>query len=327
MSRWPGQTVAALGLVSVLLATLLGACSRDGFEVTATFDDVGDLQARHSVQMADVRIGEIRSVRLTDDFRAEVRMTIRPGRRVPARSVAVLRTTSLLGEKFVELRPEGDPAAGPFLRDGDVLAESIEAPELEFVAQEAITVLGAVVSNDVASLIETGAEAFGGRGGELRGLIEDLSAISSSLASRTTEIQRIIDGLDATTAQLAGDGDDLATLLTNLATATQVLADNRERAVTALDQLSRLARVQNDILVDYRADIERQIGQVDAILAVAAGETAELGLLVDWLEKFVVGTPTVIPGDFAQVYGWFIPEPQDTRPDGPAGNRPGVDLE
>jgi phospholipid/cholesterol/gamma-HCH transport system substrate-binding protein len=327
VTRTRGLRSAVLTVVTVLLAASLAGCSREGFEVTTTFDDVGDLQARHSVQMADVRIGEIRSVRLTEDFRAEVRMTIHAGRRVPRHSVAVLRTTSLLGEKFVELRPKGDPAAGPFLADGDVLRESIEAPELEFVAQEAITVLGAVVSNDVASLIETGAEAFGGRGPELRALIEDLAAISASLASRTTEIQRIIDGLDATTAQLAGDADDLATLLTNLATTTQVLADNRERAVTALDQLSRLARVQNDILVDYRADIERQIGQVDAILAVAAGETVELGLLVDWLEKFVVGTPTVIPGDFAQVYGWFIPEPQDTRPDGPAGNRPGVDLE
>ena len=103
-----------------------------------------------------------------------------------------------------------------------------------------------------------------------------------------------------------------------------MLADNRQRALTALDQLSRLARVQNDVLVKYRADIDRQIKQVDEILVVAAGQTAELSLLVGWLEQFVVGTPTVIPGDFAQVYGWFIPEPQDTRPDGPAGNRPGV---
>jgi phospholipid/cholesterol/gamma-HCH transport system substrate-binding protein len=314
-------------LAVVVSTTLLAACSDDGYVVTTTFDDVGDLQSRHSVQMADVRIGAIRSVRLTDDFRAEVRMTIDGGRRVPRDSVAVLRTTSLLGEKFVELRPQGDPGAGPYLRDGDVLDRSMEAPELEFVAEEAITVLGAVVTSDLAGLIETGAEAFGGRGEELAALIQDLAAISASLASRTDEIQRIIDGLDATTAQLAANGGDLATLLTNLATTTQILADNRHRAVQALDQLSRLARVQNDVLVRYRSDIDRQIDQVDSVLAVAAGETAELSLLVDWLGRFVTATPTLIPGDFAQVYGWFIPEPQDTRPDGPAGNREGVDLE
>jgi phospholipid/cholesterol/gamma-HCH transport system substrate-binding protein len=321
------RRLGAALIAVVAVASVLGGCGGDkGIVVEAVFDDVGDLQSRHSVQVADVRVGEIRSVRLTDDFRAEVRMALKPGQRVPKDSVAVLRTTSLLGEKFVELRPKGDPAKGPFLADGDVLAETAEAPELEFVAEQAITVLGAVVTDDLATLVRTGAEAFGGRGNELHAIIEDLAAISSSLASRTDEIQRIIDGLDKTTATLAAGGGDIAAMLTNLATTTQVLADNRNRAITALDQLSRLARVQNDVLVKYRDDIDRQIKQVDVVLGVAAGQTAELSLLVDWLDKFVAGTPKVIPGDFAQVYGWFIPLPQDTRPAGDAGDRPGVDL-
>ena len=319
------RRVASAVVAIILLALPMAACGGDdGYVIRATFDDVGDLQARHSVQMADVRIGEIRSVRLTKDFRADVTMTIHPGRNVPKDSVALLRTTSLLGEKFIELRPNGDPGAAPYLEDGDRLTRTDEAPELEFVAQEAINVLGSVVATDVAGLIESGAEAFGGRGEDLNALITDLAGISRTLASRTDEIQRIIDGLDATTVTLAASSGDIADLLTNLATTTQVLADNRQRALTALDQLSRLARVQNDLLVKYRSDIDRQIKQVDEVLAVAAGQTAELSLLVDWLEQFVVGTPKVIPGDFAQVYGWFIPEPQDTRPDGAAGTRPGV---
>lgn len=311
-------------LLAAVVAAPLAACGDDGFVVRATFDDVGDLQARHSVQLADVRIGEIRSVRLTEDFRADVTMTIHAGRNVPKDSVALLRTTSLLGEKFIELRPVGDPGAGPYLEDGDRLTNTDEAPELEFVAQEAINVLGSVVATDVAGLIESGAAAFGGRGEDLNALIADLADISRTLASRTGEIQRIIDGLDATTATLASSSGEIADLLTNLATTTQVLADNRQRALTALDQLSRLARIQNDLLVTYRADIDRQIKQVDEVLAVAAGQTAELSLLIGWLEQFVVGVPKLIPGDFTQVYGWFIPEPEDTRPDGPAGNREGV---
>jgi phospholipid/cholesterol/gamma-HCH transport system substrate-binding protein len=306
------RRTAAMIVALVVLASAFASCGRDrGYVVRATFDDVGDLQA-------DADVG------LTKDFRAEVTMTIERGRDVPRDSIALLRTTSLLGEKFIELRPNGDPAAGPYLQDGDRLAKTAEAPELEFVAQEAIDVLGSVVASDVAGLIEAGAASFGGRGEDLNALIADLAGISRTLASRTAEIQRIIDGLDATTATLAASSGDIADLLSNLATTTQVLADNRQRALTTLDQLSRLARVQNDLLVKYRSDIDRQIDQVDEVLAVAAGQTAELSLLVQWLEQFVVGTPKVVPGDFAQVYGWFIPEPEDTRPDGPAGNRPGV---
>ena len=310
MSR---RHLVGLGLAFAVLLPELSACSRDSVTVKATFDDVGDLQARHSVQIADVRVGQIRKIVLTDDFRAEVTMSLSPKHRIPRRSQALLRTTSLLGEKFIELRPEGEPDRGPFLVDGDVIDKTGEAPELEFVAQEAVEVLGSVVSTDVASLIETGALAFGGRREELSSLISDLSTISATFASRTAEINRIIDGLDSTSVTLAGGSDQIAGLLTNLAEATTVLSQNRERAIVALDKLTDLARVQGGFLDRYRADIDRQIKQVDAIVGVAVGSTGELSTLIDWLNRFTLGTPKVIQGDFTQVYGWFIPVDEDPR--------------
>ena len=317
-------TTRSLLLVVVIAALALGlsGCNRERTTITATFDDVGDLVPRHSVQVADVRVGSISRIRLTDDFRAEVTMALDPDVRIPKESQALVRTTSLLGEKFVELRPLGDPAEGPFLADGDVIRTARQAPELEFVAQEAVEVLGAVVATDVATLVESGAESFAGRGEDLHALLADLATISRTFASRTEEIGRIIDGLDQTTSTLAAGSAELEALFANLAETTQVLADNRERAIRALEQLSRLAAVQGDIMSRYRADIERQIAQVDAIVAVAAGQTAELGLVVDWLNRFVVGLPTVVVGDFTQVYGWFIPVEEDPRPQGPPGDNP-----
>lgn len=300
-------------VTAVLVVPGLSACSRDSVTVKATFDDVGDLQARHSVQVADVRVGRIRTIKLTDDFRAEVTMSLNPKHRIPKRSQALLRTTSLLGEKFIELRPETKPDRGPFLADGDVIAKTGEAPELEFVAQEAVEVLGSVVAGDVATLVETGALAFGGRREELRSLIGDLSTISATFAGRTAEINRIIDGLDSTTSTLAGGSDQIADLLTNLAQATTVLAENRQRAIVALDKLSDLARVQGGFLDRYRADLDRQIKQVDAIVAVAVTSTGEVSNLLDWLQRFTLGTPKVIQGDFTQVFGWFVPVDEDPR--------------
>src|SRR5207302_4490863 len=140
----------------------------------------------------------------------------------------------------------------------------------------------------------------------LRSLIGELSTISATLASRTNEIGRIIDGFDTTATALANGKGDLDGLLVNLADTTRVLADNRQRAVNALAQLSRLAGVQDEVLARYHADIDRQIKQVDAIVSVAAGQTNELGLLVDWLDRFTVAVPKVIPGDFTQVYLWVV---------------------
>lgn len=303
-------------VAAAVLAGALTACSgSDSITVTASFDDVGDLVSGHSVQVADVRVGRVTGIELTDDFKAEVTMSVRESAKVPRRSTAYLRTTSLLGEKFVELRPNDTdhPARGPYLRDGDRIEQTGEAPEIEFFAEEAITVLGAVTGDDIATLVDTGAEAFGGRGADLRSLISDLATISATLASRTGEITAIIDNLDRATATLANGSDDVSQLLVNLATTTQVLSDNRNRAVSALQQLSRLAAVQNDLLERYASDMDRQLKQIDAIVAVAASQTGEVERVVDWLDRFLASTPRVIPKDMTQVYMWLVPEPTDPR--------------
>ncbi len=316
---------ARLGLVLALLvgASALTSCTLPGrvegpVELTATFDDVGDLVSGHSVQVADVRVGSITGIELTDGFQAKVTMRIKDDLDLPADSLAVLRTTSLLGEKFVELRPpregeasETDPdCRSDVLEDGCRIASTQTSPELEFVALEAVEVLGGVVANDLSTLIETGAVGFGGRAAELGSLIDSLSVVSGTLADQTENVLTIIDGLDRATTTLANGSERVDALLVNLADTIQVLADNRVLTLQTLEDLTRLARAQNEIVFEpFRDDIERQIGQLDAILATVVGQRQEVATLVDWLAQFVSKTPKGIPGDFAQVYGWFLPVP------------------
>jgi phospholipid/cholesterol/gamma-HCH transport system substrate-binding protein len=313
--RLPVRAAVVL-LVAAAMATVLAACGQGSYTVSATFDDVGDLQKSGAVQVADVRVGKISSISLTPDFRAKVSMSIDRSIHIPKDSKALIRTTSLLGEKFVELRPVGSPTAAPYLTNGDTVSRTEQAPELEFVADSAIELLGAVNSSDVATLVQTGAQAFGGRGPELNRLISDLSVISGTLASRTQQISAIIDNLDRGAQTLANGADDVKTLLTNLATTSQILADNRQKAVDAIHQLSRLAAVQNEVLDRYHGAIDTQIKQVDAILAVAATQTQQLGTVVDFLNQFVYALPKAIPLEFTQVYMWAIPCQQDSRSTG-----------
>jgi len=311
-----------IALAGLLGATALTSCTLPGrvegpVQLTATFSDVGDLVSGHSVQVADVRVGSITGIELTDDYQARVTMRIKDGLDLPDDSVAVLRTTSLLGEKFVELRPpaegepaESDPDCGGILVDGCDVASTQQAPELEFVAEEAVQVLSGVITNDLSTLIETGSLAFGGRAVELGTLIESMAVVSGTLSDQTGNILTIIDGLDEATTTLAAGAERVDELLVNLARTTEVLADNRELTIQTLEDLTRLARAQNEIVFQpFRDDIDRQIQQLDAILATVTGQREEVGVLVDWLAEFTRKTPKGIPEDFAQVYGWFVPTP------------------
>ena len=314
------MSIRRLRAVGALLLAAVGAssCTLPGrvegpVELTAIFDDVGDLVSGHSVQVADVRVGSITGIVLTEDYKAEVTMRIKDGLDLPRNSEALLRTTSLLGEKFVELRPlrdeDGDVVpADSVLVDGDTITKASEAPELEFVAEEAVNLLAGVVTNDLSTLIETGAVGFGGRAVELGRLLESLSVVSGTLAEQTGNIVGIIDGLDRATATLAGGSERVDQLLLNLANTTQVLTDNRELTLQTLRDLTRLARDQNEIVFQpFGDDLRRQIGQLDAILQIVAGQRHEVGVLVDWLATFTTTVPLGIPEDFAQVYGWFQP--------------------
>lgn len=295
----------------VLVAALVAAsCSLPGNvtgsrEIVATFDDVGDLVSGHSVQVADVRIGSVVDIELTDDFHAEVTMSIKDDIFIPAESQALLRTTSLLGEKFIELRPldTDNPMAGTDLVDGDRIAQTGEAPELEFVAERAVEILGSVVASDVATLVETGSVGFGGRGAELRSLVEDLSTVSGTLADQTDELVRIINALDGATATLANGSDDIDGLLVNLSETTTVLADNRDEAIEAIRQLTRLAQVQNDnVFEPYLAQVNTQIRQLDAVLIEVDRNQQQVADLLIWLSRFADKVPKAVPGDFAQVF-------------------------
>lgn len=319
MSRVRALALLLIGSVAASSCTLPGRVEGP-VELTATFDDVGDLVAGHSVQVADVRVGSITAIELTDDYRAKITMRIKDGLELPSNSEAVLRTTSLLGEKFIELRPERAEsgkavAATGTLQDGDEVVRTAQAPELEFVAEEAVKVLGGVVSNDLAVLIETGSVGFGGRAAELGSLIDSLSVVSATLADQTGNIVRIIDGLDQATATLATGSGQVDQLLVNLADTAQVLADNRELTLQTLRDLTRLAKAQNEIVFQpFRDDMERQIRQLDAILQIVAGQREEVGVLVDWLAEFTRKIPLGVPEDFAQVYAWTHPAFLDEAP-------------
>lgn len=302
-------------LIAILAAfvSVMAACSLPGTvsgsrEITATFDDVGDLVVGHSVQIADVRIGSVTGIDLTDDFRAEVTMSLKDGVFIPADSSAVLRTTSLLGEKFIELRPRDQdaPMSGDDIADGARIDRTTEAPELEFVADKAVQLLGNVVTEDLVTLNKTASEGFGGRGPELKSLVESLSTVSGTLADQTGDLVRIIEALDGATTTLADNTGDIDRLLVTLSDTSVVLADNRDEAIDAIEALTRLAQVQNDnIFGPFIDQVNTQIVQLDAILSEVASDQDNIATLLYWLAQYTVKLPAAVPGDFAQVAAMF----------------------
>src|SRR5690554_999276 len=112
-----------LALLAVLALVAVG-CNPGGsdtIELTATFDDVGDLVTNAHVRAGDVPIGLVTDIDLGEHHQAVVTMQVKRDTGLPARTEAALNRTSLLGERYIDLRPLED---GGELTDGTRLTDT-----------------------------------------------------------------------------------------------------------------------------------------------------------------------------------------------------------
>lgn len=79
------------------------------YDVTAQFDNVGDLKVGSPVTMAGVEVGRVSGIDFdSNDYKAVVRMSIETRfDKIPSDSDASIYTQGLLGGKFIGLTPGG----------------------------------------------------------------------------------------------------------------------------------------------------------------------------------------------------------------------------
>jgi phospholipid/cholesterol/gamma-HCH transport system substrate-binding protein len=121
---------AALFFLVTQLPSSALKLERDGYTVTASFDNIGDLNNGAPVSMSGVRIGEVTSIGFDpDDYRAVVTMRIQQEfSRIPEDSDASIQTQGLLGGKYVGLSPGGSET---YLKNGSRIEFTQSAIVLE----------------------------------------------------------------------------------------------------------------------------------------------------------------------------------------------------
>ena len=284
----------------------LGSCmlvGGGGFKVDAIFADIGDLPRFANVQTSDVVVGTVTGIRL-DGYNARVTLRIDDGTRIPANAEALVRSTSLLGEKFVDLRPpeEGAPSA-EVLRDGDVIP--LERTERLPGIDDAFVKLGRLLqggtAGDLASIIHSSAEIVRDREDALGRIFSEMSGFSEVLATRSPDLAAAIEDLDTAFKALAGGGDTIRRALGSSADAVTILADQRtdlDRLVGSLDRAS-------EVLARYgkatRPSSDAALKDLRLVLDQVMRTTDDLEAALTALASFVDLWPRAIPSDYVQL--------------------------
>ncbi|MDI9244936.1 outer membrane lipid asymmetry maintenance protein MlaD [Marinobacter sp. CHS3-4] len=122
--------VAALLFLALQVSGLTPKSSEDSYTLYAKFNDAGGLTPRAKVSMAGVTIGSIRDITLDrETFQALVAIAVDGSvDNIPADSAAVIRTSGLLGEQYIDVSVGGDMES---LADGDTFYTTQSAMNLE----------------------------------------------------------------------------------------------------------------------------------------------------------------------------------------------------
>ncbi|WP_297262145.1 outer membrane lipid asymmetry maintenance protein MlaD [uncultured Desulfovibrio sp.] len=124
-----------LGLVCVAYLTIkLGRMElfeTKGFELNARFNSVSGLRVGADVEMAGVPVGRVAAITLDDDpvrRQALVRLVLDRDLKLSTDTIASIKTSGLIGDKYVNLQPGG---LDDVLASGDTLEETESAVDLE----------------------------------------------------------------------------------------------------------------------------------------------------------------------------------------------------
>ena len=99
-----------------------------GFELYASFDDIGGLKERAPVKLSGVKVGQVDSVALDDLLRARVKLDLDPSLELPVDTAARILTSGVLGDQFIALEPGAEE---DILRPGDEIEFTESALSIE----------------------------------------------------------------------------------------------------------------------------------------------------------------------------------------------------
>jgi phospholipid/cholesterol/gamma-HCH transport system substrate-binding protein len=119
--------VICVGYLTIQLGQLR-IIGKGYYELEARFSTVSGLQAGNDVRLAGVKIGQVKSIRLQENLQAAmVSMKLREDVKLTDDSIASIKTSGLIGDRYISISPGG---SGIYLKPGDTIIDT--QPPIDF---------------------------------------------------------------------------------------------------------------------------------------------------------------------------------------------------
>lgn len=287
---------------------LPGAVGRGGDAATYHVElaNVSTLEPNSPVLVGDVVVGSVNRMSVRD-WLADVEISVKPGVVIPANAVATVGQTSLLGSMHLALNPPLGQAPTGRLAPGATLGlnKTSTYPSTEQTLSALSVVINGGGVGQIGDIIAELNRALDGREVQIRDLLTRLNDFVGLLAAQRDSINATVASLNRVAGTFAGQRDVLTRALDRIPPALDVLVAERPRLTAALDRLGTLSTVATDLVNDTRADLVRNLTNLEPTLRSLADVGPDLNKALAYFTAFPYGQATIdraIRGDYLNQY-------------------------
>lgn len=243
----------------------------DAITVNVEFVDVLDLVPQSSVKVNDLSVGQVTDIRL-DGQTAAVTIEIRGDVALPENAMAEIRQTSLLGEKFVSLKPPPQSPSSEPLSDGDTipLASTGRNPEVE----EVLGALSLLLNGGGVGQLKTIASeinlALEGREDSAKSVLTQIALLTGQLDDNKGDIVDAIESLDRLARSAGAQLGSIEAALDELPSALVSIDRQRDDLVDMLQALNRLSGVGTRVIRESKDVTIEAFRQLQPVLTELA---------------------------------------------------------
>jgi phospholipid/cholesterol/gamma-HCH transport system substrate-binding protein len=275
-----GRIAAVITLIAAVLVVFMLLSGGDEYEVTAEFENAGQLVKGNEVVVGGVAAGSVKSIELGPEGQALVTFTVSEDYAPLARgTVATIRSPSLsqIAGRQVQLTLPPDSQGGAEIKNGGRLSqeETVSAVDLDQV----FNTLDPDTIKDFKHVIQGLEQSYDGIGPQAnRGLkyLNPFLSTSRRVFAELNSDQRALENLIVDTSQLSGAlaerAPDVSALVGNLNRMMNAIGDRRERLAAAISLLPDFLRNANTTFVNLRATLD----DLDPLVAAARPAAREL---------------------------------------------------
>lgn len=297
--------------------------SGPSYEITAAIDDALNLAVGAPVKLNGVTVGRVNSV-TAHDFVARIAMDVRKSTPLHAGADIRLRSTTPLGELFVDV---SDEPAGALLADGDSIgADSASAaPTIEDGLAAASMLINGGGLGQIQTIVREVNEALGGREDTARDLLGTLDRTMNNFNGSSKEIDQTLDALADLSEELNRRNDTIDQALVDVAPAARVLSDNTDDLAKLLQSVDRLSTTTTRVVRVTRDDFLTTLRELGPVLDQFVSLKGEFGPGLDALVAFAKAIDKAVPGNYLNVNLQYQSEIEVGVPNLPAAGDLGVE--